>query len=88
MTIASGATATFTVALNIVPTANITVTVISAETATATVDVASLTFTPANWNTPQTVTVSGVAAGTVDINLAATGGGYDGEVAKVTVTVN
>jgi hypothetical protein len=54
-----GATDTYSLVLTAQPTADVTVTVTSQNPATgATVTVASLTFTPANWNQPQTVTVA------------------------------
>jgi hypothetical protein len=56
-----GATDTYTVALTAKPKANVTVTAIP----DAQVDVTPLarTFTPTNWNVPQTFTVAGVADG-------------------------
>ena len=59
----------------------------------ATVDMASLTFTTTDWNTPQTVTVSGTADSdtaneSATVNLSASGGGYGAVAATVTVTVN
>ncbi len=56
----SGLTASFTVVLNSAPTANVTIPISSSNTAEGTVSTASLTFTPANSNTPQTVFVNGV----------------------------
>lgn len=56
----SGSTATFTVALETKPKADVIVNVSSSNTSEGTVDVTSLTFTPENWNTPQTVTITGV----------------------------
>src|SRR4029078_1765633 len=56
----SGGTATFTVVLTGQPTADVTVGLSSNDTTEGTVSPASLTFTNANWNTPQTVTVTGV----------------------------
>ena len=55
-----GTTATFTVSLRVAPTANVTVPISSNNTAEATVAPTSLTFTPANFSTPQIVTVTGV----------------------------
>ncbi len=60
ITTEAGGTATFTVALNSQPKANVTIPVASSNTAEGTVSVASLTFTPDNWNAPQTVTLTGV----------------------------
>ena len=55
-----GGTATFTVVLNSQPTADVTIALSSSDTTEGTVAPASLTFTAANWNAPQTVTVTGV----------------------------
>ena len=55
----AGGTATFTVALNHQPTSNVTLTFTSSETAEGTVT-STLTFSPANWNVSQTVTITGV----------------------------
>lgn len=60
VTTEAGGTASFTVVLNSEPGAMVTVPVASTNTAEGTVSVATLTFTPANWNVPQTVTVTGV----------------------------
>ncbi|CAH2571379.1 Iron-regulated protein FrpC [Planktothrix rubescens] len=56
----AGGTANFTVVLNSQPTANVTIPLTSSNTAEGTVDKSSLTFTAANWNVAQTVTVTGV----------------------------
>ena len=66
----AGATANFTVVLNSQPTADVTIPLTSSNTAEGTVDKPSLTFTAANWNTPQTVTVTGVDDSVVDGNIA------------------
>ncbi|XZN91416.1 MAG: DUF4347 domain-containing protein [Microcoleus sp.] len=66
----AGGTATFTVKLNTQPTANVTIPLTSSNTAEGTVDKNSLTFTPANWNVAQTVTVTGVDDSVVDGNIA------------------
>jgi ELWxxDGT repeat protein len=52
---------TFTVALSAAPTANVTVTVAKASGGSTDLNASAgtLTFTPADWNTPQTVTVTG-----------------------------
>ena len=54
-----GDTATFTVALNVKPSADVTVAVASSLPSEGTISPPSLTFTQANWNAPQTVTVTG-----------------------------
>ena len=56
----AGGTATFTVVLASQPTADVTIGLSSSDTTEGTVSPASLTFTAANWNTAQTVTVTGV----------------------------
>ncbi len=56
----TGMTDTFDVVLNTQPASNVVITVTSGDTGEATVDKATLTFTPTNWNTTQTVTVTGV----------------------------
>ena len=93
----SGATADYTVVLNTVPTADVTIAVVSDTDTAATVSSASLTFTPTNWNTAQTVTVTGVnddvpGDRTATVSHTATSGDTDYEgaaisIASVTVTV-
>jgi hypothetical protein len=56
----------FEVVLVTQPLANVTVTISSSDTTEGTVDKSSLTFTPLNWNVPQTVTVTGVDDNIVD----------------------
>ena len=62
----TGTTDTFTVVLDAAPLSNVVIAVTSNDTGEATVDRASLTFTPANWDTAQTVTVTGVDDSIVD----------------------
>ncbi len=85
-------TVTYKAKLSTQPTGTVTVGVASSDTGAAGVSTSSLAFTTSNWNTPQTVTVSGVEdAGCVDeslaINHTAAGGGYDGVTGAVSVTV-
>ncbi|MBK8169528.1 MAG: hypothetical protein IPK60_04190 [Sandaracinaceae bacterium] len=56
----SGLTDTFTVALNSMPSGDVSVSVTSLDLTEGTVSPETLTFTPLNWNAPQTVTVTGV----------------------------
>ncbi|WP_422083634.1 gliding motility-associated C-terminal domain-containing protein [Ulvibacterium sp.] len=56
----NGGTGTFTVVLGTEPTSDVVLDVTSDDTAEATVDKAQLTFTATDWDTPQTVTVTGV----------------------------
>jgi len=74
------------VVLNTNPGADVTITVSSSDTGEGTVDKSSLTFTTANWNTPQMVTVTGQDDSTPDGNIdysitlatAASTGNYNG----------
>ena len=66
----AGGTATFTVVLNSQPTADVSIGTTSDKTAEGTVNKPSLTFTPAKWNIPQTVTVTGVEDFVIDGNAA------------------
>ena len=56
----SGGTATFTVKLNSQPEAGVAISVSSSNTDEGTVNPSSLEFSTSNWNTSQTVTVTGV----------------------------
>ena len=56
----TGTTDTIEVALPVQPLANVVVLVSSGDTGEVAVGPTTLTFTPTNWNTPQTVTVTGV----------------------------
>src|SRR5258705_511430 len=55
----AGSQASFTVMLNSQPTADVVIPVASNNAAEGAAAVASLTFTTADWNAPQTVTVTG-----------------------------
>ena len=68
----AGGTATFTVVLTTQPTADVTIGLSSSDTTEGTVLPASLTFTTANWNVAQTVTVTGVNDALDDGNIAYT----------------
>ena len=87
-----GPAATYTVVLDVEPTENVVVTV-SSDNGDVTTQPASLTFTPDNWQTAQTVTVSVSEDGDetddrATIGHSASGGNYDGvTVASVTVSV-
>src|SRR5580765_2118525 len=56
----AGGTASFNLVLDSQPTANVVIPVASSDTTEGTVPAANLTFTAADWNAPQTVTVTGV----------------------------
>ncbi len=81
VTTESGGTDTVRVVLDSQPTADVTIAVSSSDTSEGTVSPASLTFTSANWNTVQTITVTGVDDETdgersTTITHAVSGGGY------------
>ena len=95
LTVTEGATATYAVKLGKAPSADVTVAIArntSGDTDLS-VNPASLTFTPSNWDTEQTVTVS-AAEDTDNTNGSAsfthtassTDTGYDGLTASVVVT--
>ena len=63
-----GTTATFTVSLTSPPTSDVTIPVSSSDTNEGTVDQSELTFTSANWNVNQTVTVTGMNDDVADDN--------------------
>jgi hypothetical protein len=59
----SGTTDTFTVVLDSKPTSDVVISVVSNDTGEVTATPTTLTFTTSNWNTAQTVTVTGVDDG-------------------------
>ena len=68
----SGTTATFTVVLNSQPSSDVVFDVTSGDTSEATLSTAALTFTSSNWNTAQTVTVTGVDDSLIDGDIVST----------------
>jgi outer membrane protein OmpA-like peptidoglycan-associated protein len=72
VTTEAGGTATFNVKPNTQPAANVTITLTSADPSEGMVSPGSLTFTPGNWNTARTVTVTGVDDFLGDGNVAYT----------------
>ena len=85
--------ASYTVVLDTAPTGDVTVTVGGHSGTDLTVDPASLTFTTADWDDAQTVTVTAATDDdgendAVTLTHTASGGGYDGVTgAEVSVTV-
>jgi hypothetical protein len=75
-----GDTATFSIALGKEPTSEVTISLASSDTSEGNVAPASVTFRTNNWNTPQTVTVTGVDddQNYSIITGAAVGGNFDG----------
>ena len=59
LSVNEGGTTTYTVVLDTEPNSSVTVTPSSGDTDVATLSPASLTFTSSNWDTAQTITVSG-----------------------------
>jgi len=66
----SGQSATFTVVLVSQPTATVNVDLVSSDPDEGTVQPATLAFSLANWNVPQTVTINGVDDPAVDGNIS------------------
>ena len=93
LTTEAGSTSTFTVVLDAQPTADVTVNLSGADSTEHSLSSSSLTFTTSNWNTAQTVTVTGVDDslndGDITTTLTATAsntGGYTGtETATTTL---
>ena len=90
--LAEGGSGSYTVALATRPGGNVTV-AIASDNPDVTTRPASLTFTTANWSTPQRVTVSAASDGdtandTATLTHTASGGGYgDAPAVSVAVTV-
>ena len=95
LSVAEDGRATYTVALDRRPTADVTVTVTSGDDGAASVSPASYTFTPAAWNLAQIFVVSGVADAdaddesvTIRHSVTSSDAGYDGiAVASLAVSV-
>ena len=95
LTIAEGSSGTYTIVLESQPTADVTVTINDPSNTDVTPSPITLTFTPQNWNTPKTVTVTAgedddAAHDTVTLTHSATSTdtGYQGiMIASVDVTV-
>jgi hypothetical protein len=66
----SGGTANFSIVLKTQPTANVTINLASTDLTEGNVTPSSVTFTPANWNLAQIVTVMGVDDAIVDGDVA------------------
>lgn len=66
VTTESGGSATFQLVLDAAPWADVIIGLSSSDEGEGIVSPASLTFTPANWSEPQTVTVTGVQDGVAD----------------------
>ena len=92
----NGTTATFTAVLDVAPTSSVVLDITSGNTAEVTVSPSQLTFTAANWDTPQTITATGVddsdVDGDIDVTItvavddALSDDNYDGLSQTTTVT--
>ncbi len=83
------------VRLNLMPSGNVMVSLMSNDQEIATVSPATLTFTSTNWDRTQTVTITGAddeidnpVGQSTSILYEASGGGYDGIMRNVPVTVS
>ena len=82
LSMSEGDAGSYTVVLESEPTGTVTITASSSDTTVATVTPPSLTFTTSNWDTAQTVTVSGVENDvdgedqTITVSHGVSGGGY------------
>src|SRR5690606_7936809 len=87
-----GSSASFTVVLASQPSGDVLIIFSGVDSTEGTLSSTSLTFTPSNWNTPQSVTVTGVDDALIDGDITYTiiatgsGGGYDNLSSIVTVT--
>ena len=70
LTTEGGGSETFTVTLHSQPVAPVTINLVSSDSSEGTVAPASLTFTSANWATPQSTVVTGVDDNLADGNIA------------------
>lgn len=65
-----GGTDVFSIVLNTQPTDDVTITLYSDDTGEGNISPSSVTFTDINWDTPQTITITGVADYIVDGNIS------------------
>jgi hypothetical protein len=69
----SGTTATFSISLSVAPTANVSINLNPSVAGEVSLSASTLTFTTSNWNTPQTVTVTGlqdfVSDGSISLSI-------------------
>ena len=91
--ISENGSGSFDVALATQPSASVSVTVSSGDAGAVSVPSQALVFTTGNWSTARSVTVGGVDDDdaldeTVAVTLSASGGGYSGVTASVSVSVD
>lgn len=75
--IEGGAPDSFDVVLNLMPDTDVVLDIVSANPLSAAVSLATITFTNANWNTPQTININAPQ----DAN-------YENEISAITISVN
>ena len=97
LSVVEGGSQDYSLVLNTVPTGDVTVDITLPSGTDLSLDSATLTFTTANWSTPQTITVSAdedddaAADDPVQISHTISGGGYDNTPVpdvRVTITEN
>ena len=87
LTVSEGSSGFYTLVLNTEPT--VTITPGSSDSGVLSVSPASLTFTPSNWNTARTVTVTGVEDNdTADETVTISHSGIDTVTAAAAATVS
>ena len=92
LSLSEGGTLTYTVTLVTLPSGNVTITPSSSDSGAVSVSPASLTFTPSNWDTPRTVSVTGMqdddaSNETVTVSHSVSGYGSATSANAVTVSV-
>lgn len=87
VTTEAGGSDTFTIAIDLAPSSDVTIGISSSDPTEGSADTAAVVFTPANWMTPQTVTVIGADDPSIDGDISYTivtaavissDGNYDG----------
>ena len=89
--VVEGETASYTLQLNTQPAGAVTITPVNSDSGAVSLSPASITFTPSNWNTAQTVSVTGVQDDDTDdetLTLSHSVSGYGGVTAAAAVTVS
>jgi len=84
LSVTQGSTGTFTLALSAAPASNETVTVVASGNSGLTASPTTLTFTPSNFATAQTVRVTANATGTGTTTFTASGSGYNSATVSAT----
>src|SRR6202041_3572061 len=85
--VTQGGKSTFTLALSSAPASNVTVSIAASGNAGLTESPTSLTFTPSNYSTAQTVTVTANSSGTGAATFTASASGYTGTTITATEVV-